>query len=177
MDEKVDDYNQRSSTEPMELIPATADLPSGKNAIDMVAEGGTLRGDVGSLNSTPEGEGNVSDTIRVDATQGPDKAQSPFVISSREASASSTSTLAADMDFGGHGFAVVMKPVIRRWEYKTYDVDPRVRRVVEEVQDGKRLSYKVKTRDGRTSLVSSPRIRISSNGVICLPSLSQHEIS
>ncbi|MCJ1415232.1 hypothetical protein MMC32_001563 [Xylographa parallela] len=154
MDEKVDDYNQRSSTEPMELIPATADLPSRKNAIDMVAEGGTLRGDVGSLNSTPEGEGNVSDTIRVDATQGPDKAQSPFVISSREASASSTSTLAADMDFGGHGFAVVMKPVIRRWEYKTYDVDPRVRRVVEEVQDGKRLSYKVKTRDGRTSLIT-----------------------
>ena len=164
-DEKVDDYNQDSSAEPTALIAATADLPSGKNAIDMVAEGTTLRRDVGSLDNTPEGEASVGDTILVAATQDPDKAQAPFIISSREASASSTSTHAANMDFGRNGFAVVIRPVNRRWEYKTYDVDPRVRSVIEELQDGKRLSYKVKTRDGRTSLVSSPNIKSTSDGV------------
>ncbi|MCJ1282753.1 hypothetical protein MMC26_002078 [Xylographa opegraphella] len=159
MDEKVDDYHRDSSAEPMELVPATTDLPGVKNAIDAVAEGITLRGDVESLDRTPAGKGNVGVTIRADGTQGPDKAQSPFINSSREASASSTTTFAADMDFGRAGFAVLMHSVSRRWKYKTYDVDPRVKRVIEEIQDATRLSYNVKTLDGRTSLITLEQLR------------------
>ena len=166
MDDKVDDSDQGSSVEPMDLIPATVDLLSGKNAIDMVAEGTRVGGDVGPLDSTLEDEDG--DITRVDTTHGPDKAQVSLVISSRETSASSTSTLAANMDFGEHGFAVVVPPVSRRWKYKTYDVDPRVRSVIEEVKNGERLRYKVNTRDGRTSLVSASGIKFASKRVMCV---------
>ncbi|MCJ1404768.1 hypothetical protein MMC11_007994 [Xylographa trunciseda] len=153
-EDKNDKHDQRSSAEPMDLIQVTASPPSGRNAIDSVAEGTTLRGDVGSLDSTPKGQDGDSDTIRVEATQVPGKSQSPILISSREASSNSTSTLAADLDLGGEAFAVVVRPISRRWEYKTYDVDPRVKSVVAEVQEGRRLSYKVKSRDGRAFLIS-----------------------
>ena len=154
MKNTIDENAHGSSGETFELIQPTASPMNGRNAIDMVAEGTTVRGHVASPGSAPKDEDDVSDTIRGEAAQASRNLQPPLSVSSREGSFRSASTLAADFDFGGERFAVVIPPVSRRWEYKTYDVDPRVKSIVEEVQEGEQLSYVVKSRDGRTSLVS-----------------------
>ena len=46
-------------------------------------------------------------------------------------------------------FAVVVPPISRRWEYRTYDNDPRVRAVLKEIRDAGELAYMVRTKDDR----------------------------
>lgn len=140
-----------SDAEPFQAEDEGVKVSGGRNAIDLVAEGSTMHGidrspprleRHSSLRDVQAGSAGISNHI-----------SSSALASSRSPSRNSTATLQS-IHLTSELLAIILPPVSQRWEYKTYDADPRVRKVVKEVKDAVQLSYLIQSRDGRTSVVS-----------------------
>ncbi|MCJ1475148.1 hypothetical protein MMC13_003808 [Lambiella insularis] len=150
-----------SDTEPLLAVDGVSRSLGTRNAIDLVAEGTLL--DVTRLPATTNLGSAVQSLQRV-PTKEVRKSNSRIFTPSRSTSRRSSATLSQSGHLDVKDFAVIVPPVNRRWEYKTYNADPRVRRVLEEVEDAEQLSYLIQTRDGRTSVSTLEQILHTAGG-------------
>lgn len=110
-----------------------------------------------------EPEPSVSPAVMA-AAQGSDQGygdgdghNSPFFVSDSSTPAKSASyRISSDTTRCNCGIAIIVPPVERRWEYRVFRDELRVREIIEESEDAEELQYLVAFEDGHEAKVPKP---------------------